>query len=75
MKNLKVLAIGFMVLSFQVGAQETSKPENVEGIVKEAKKSDRKKKVEMCHDCGKPESQCDCPHEVKEKEAKAKLAQ
>lgn len=41
-------------------------PHKVENMVKEAKK-ERKKKVEMCHDCGKPESQCDCEGEEHKK--------
>lgn len=34
----------------------------VEGKGKETKK-ERKKKVEMCHECGKPETECTCEGE------------
>lgn len=34
------------------------------------KKSDRKKKVEMCAECGKPESECEC-HDAKKKDNKS----
>lgn len=28
--------------------------------IKPAKKRSRRKKVEMCHECGKPETKCEC---------------
>lgn len=37
----------------------------VQKITSETKKA-RKKKVEMCSECGKPESECDCPGHKKE---------
>ncbi len=36
----------------------------------EAPKKTRKKKVEMCGECGKPEHQCECGHKEKEEEKK-----
>ncbi len=44
-----------------------TKDKPVEKILKEAKK-ERKKKIEMCHDCGKPEVDCDCKGEEHKKE-------
>lgn len=39
-----------------------SQPDSVEKIVKEGKK-ERRKKAEMCNDCGKPEAECTCDGE------------
>ncbi len=47
--------------------QTTEKGKNVESVLKDSKK-DRKKKVEMCHDCGKPEVNCDCEGEEHKKD-------
>lgn len=71
MKTLGLVLLSLSISSFAIA--EEPKPQGVEGIVKEAKSS-RKKKVEMCHDCGKPEVNCDCPEELKAKEAAAKKA-
>jgi hypothetical protein len=35
---------------------------------KAEKKTGRKKRQFICKDCGKPESKCDCPEELKAKE-------
>ena len=61
---MKVFILAAFIISSASFADEvqSSKKESkstVQEIVKEGKSS-RKKKVEMCHDCGKPESQCDC---------------
>lgn len=47
--------------------QSAEKGKNVQNVLKDAKK-DRKKKVEMCHDCGKPEVNCDCEGEEHKKD-------
>lgn len=47
--------------------QTIEKGKNVESVLKDSKK-DRKKKVEMCHDCGKPEVNCDCEGEEHKKD-------
>jgi hypothetical protein len=66
-----------MLISFNVLAEDDHKTHSnsagghVEEKLKEGKSS-RRKKVEMCHDCGKPEVQCDCPEEVRKKEQEAK---
>ena len=68
---MKMLILGLLLVSMNGFAQESSKtksPEsNVEKIVKKSK-PDRKKKVEMCHECGKPEEQCDCKGEEHKKD-------
>lgn len=64
---LAILFITTLSAYAQTKVQSTevqSKP--VESVLKEAKK-ERKKKVEMCHDCGKPEAQCDCKGEEHKK--------
>lgn len=47
--------------------QTNEQGKNVQSVLKDAKK-DRKKKVEMCHDCGKPEVNCDCEGEEHKKD-------
>lgn len=80
MKLSKFFLIACLSVSVSAFADEHDHKEHkdhkhssVEGMVKEGKSS-RRKKVEMCHDCGKPEVNCDCPDEVKAKEAAAKKA-
>lgn len=74
---MKFLSLVLVALTMNVYAQTETpkesapKAKGVESIVKEGKR-DRSKKVEMCHDCGKPESECDCPEEVRAKEEKKK---
>lgn len=68
---MKVLILISLMVSGTAIADEvkTSKSETkstVQEIVKEGKSS-RKKKVEMCHDCGKPEVECDCKGEEHKK--------
>ena len=69
---MKILIV-FITLSLANFYAEESKPvqatedsKNVQSVLKEAKK-DRKKKVEMCHECGKPEVNCDCEGEEHKK--------
>ena len=76
MKLMKTLILGLTLVIGVVYADEhkdekNHKHDGVEGLVKEAK-STRRKKVEMCHDCGKPEVNCDCPEELKKKEKAGK---
>lgn len=68
---MKLLLTFALFISMGSYAQTSSqspevKAQPLENMVKEAKK-ERKKKVEMCHDCGKPEAQCDCKGEEHKK--------
>lgn len=70
---MKILIV-LITLSFTSVYAEESKPvlstgkeKNVQSVLKEAKK-ERKKKVEMCHECGKPEVNCDCEGEEHKEE-------
>ncbi len=67
---MKILLTALVLSSLSAFAhEESAKPkaeESVETIVKKSKK-ERKKKVEMCHECGKPEVQCDCEGEEHKK--------
>lgn len=68
---MKFLSFCLLFSSLTVVAETSSKQpqpkeEGVETLVKSAKK-DRKKKVEMCHECGKPEEKCDCKGEEHKK--------
>ena len=65
MKKMIIAACitGFLAVSLPVLADDT----HDHGTATE-KKSGRKKRQLMCKDCGKPESKCDCPEEVKAKE-------
>lgn len=64
------LVLTLMISMSAFGQTSTDKIEKkdqaVENVLKPTKK-DRSKKVEMCHDCGKPESQCDCEGEEHDK--------
>jgi hypothetical protein len=66
---MRIILIALMLTSASVWSEESKlssssskKETSVENIVK-AEKKERRKKVEMCHDCGKPESECDCKGE------------
>lgn len=62
---MRILLSTLMIISLSAFAQTTPQPKTesaVEMMVKKSKK-DRKKKVEMCHECGKPEEHCDCKGE------------
>ena len=65
MKKMMILLT--MSLSFTMLSVSAHEHQEVNQILKGAKedkpmtkKSRRRKKVEMCHECGKPEVQCDC---------------
>jgi hypothetical protein len=63
MKKVKYLLITVMALSFfSVGSFAQGELKEVLTQAKETKpgKKSRRKKVEMCHECGKPEPQCEC---------------
>jgi hypothetical protein len=63
---MKLLLLGLLIVSTFAIAHNESKAKNtedgVEALVKKSKNT-RKKKVEMCHECGKPEVNCDCKGE------------
>lgn len=64
---LIVLTVSSISFADEVKSSKNETKSSVQEIVKEGKSS-RKKKVEMCHDCGKPESQCDCEGEDHKKD-------
>lgn len=47
--------------------QNVEKKKSVQSVLKDSKQN-RKKKVDMCHDCGKPEVNCDCEGEEHKKD-------
>ncbi len=56
------------VYANDVHSTRKSKDHNdVQNILKDDKK-DRKKKAEICHECGKPEVNCDCEGEEHRKD-------
>lgn len=61
MKSLALIVVLTLTSAYANEVKTTQKVEkgNVQNVLKEARK-ERKKKVEMCHDCGKPEVNCDC---------------
>lgn len=70
---MKIIFVALMLLSTSVWSEESkvsssapNEEKTVESIVKPEKK-ERRKKVEMCNDCGKPESECECKGEEHEK--------
>ncbi len=64
---LIVLTVSSISFADEVKSSKKETKSSVQEIVKEGKSS-RKKKAEMCHDCGKPESQCDCEGEDHKKD-------
>jgi hypothetical protein len=71
---MRIIAIVLMCLSMPVFATEMNhsagkeKSEaSLENIVKKGK-SKRRTKAKMCHDCGKPETECTCEGEEHRKE-------
>lgn len=74
MKFLLIATLFLSVSAFAEGKKETTtstpKTENVvDSIVKESKKT-RKKKVEICGECGKAEDHCECDHSKEENKKK-----
>lgn len=70
MKSLKLGLITLALLfssSVMAQGEKTSTISKEEQNVLAAEKKSRKKKVEMCAECGKPESECECDHHKKEK--------
>ncbi len=72
MKLLTLTIATALMMSGPVLAEETkasSTDTAFQAIAGKEKKS-RKKKVEMCAECGKPESECDCPGYEHKKDGK-----
>jgi len=59
---MKVFITFLLLVSFNSYSQTAEPKPGVETMIKKAKK-ERKKKIEMCHECGKPEENCDCKGE------------
>lgn len=70
MKTTLILALVFTNMTFSLSSfaeEKTSKISTSEGASKQSsERKSRRKKVEMCIDCGKPETECDCPGYVHE---------
>ena len=49
-----------MILPVAFADGESDKVIKKEEQSKKPKKRERRKKIEMCGDCGKPETECDC---------------
>ncbi len=70
---MMVVLSSFLVIGVTWAEESKPKADQTES------KSRRKKKVEICAECGKPETECDCPgylhekgkHPESEKETKA----
>lgn len=61
MKVVMISLLALLMSGASVYAEETNATSKAGTVVTETKKKPRKKKVEMCAECGKPESECDCP--------------
>jgi len=72
-KMISAAAVILLSASFAFAQEEkpqTAESENaVQKVTSEAKKT-RRKKVEMCSECGKPESECECHGHKKEGDKK-----
>jgi len=64
MKLILVMSLLVSAVAFgdEVKTSKEKSKSSVQELVKKVS-SERKKKVEMCHDCGKPEAECDCEGE------------
>ena len=59
-----LLMVVFMSVAPNVMAQEGAKSTvQTETDAKSEQKRSRRKKVMMCHECGKPETECECEGE------------
>lgn len=68
---LVCFVVGFNARAEQSTTATQSPIETVKNITNPETKKDRRKKVEMCAECGKPESECECKdHKDQEKEEK-----
>lgn len=71
---MKILSLTLLLVSLSVFAEEKQSTEKTEGKDKSAvesivkKKKNRRAKAQMCHDCGKPETECTCEGEEHRKE-------
>lgn len=66
-----ILGLSVLMMSGATFAEEPKSSQTPEkGAVTEITKKTRKKKVEMCAECGKPESECECHKDEKKKEVK-----
>lgn len=63
LKNVVVLFIAILTFSSTHSYGESEVKKVLQGEVKEKDSSGRRKKVMMCHECGKPESECECEGE------------
>lgn len=67
-----LLVIGFTLLTSNASAHKHENEVSSENQSKQStEKRSRRKKVQMCHECGKPETQCECEgeeHGIKDEE-------
>jgi len=52
--------------AFAQDEKATTSTDAVKALTTPQKKADRKKKVAMCSECGKPETECECHDKKKE---------
>ena len=70
MKFFNLTFLAFLLWSVTALSDTASTPRSE---AKESAKKERKKKVEICQECGKPEPECEC-HESTEKSKADKKA-
>jgi hypothetical protein len=58
-----LLVLSSYANAYEVKTTKETPKGTVQDIVKETKTTTRQNKVEMCHECGKPEAECDCEGE------------
>ena len=59
---ISLFAVVALSASSMTWAQTPANPEQKAESAKTEKKSFRKKKLQMCSECGKPEPECECAH-------------
>lgn len=62
MKFLVIVSLFITLSTYAHEESNKSHSSGVESMVKKVKK-ERRKKAQMCHECGKPEAQCECEGE------------
>ncbi|MCC7442684.1 MAG: hypothetical protein IT285_13700 [Bdellovibrionales bacterium] len=65
---LSTLMLSGLLVVPAAQATDTAKDAAKPAAEQSEKQGGRRKRVLMCRDCGKPESVCDCPEELKAKE-------
>lgn len=65
MKTLITIVLATFLYSGVSFAHDSTQTDNGKSVKSVEVKKPKKKKIEMCSECGKPESECECHNEKK----------